>query len=143
MSLNAITASPPIHQLSIKKAFNSLSDREKLYAHHLSRYVVRIILSGWDHRLTVAHGRAAWHGARIILRQVSPESIGIYEFILELNSTCSGDWKVLVDEGLISQEECDALLNYAATFLSNIGNYYVSTTLEDPSSFANIKPGTW
>ena len=27
----------PIHQLAIKKAFDTLSPREKLYAHHLSR----------------------------------------------------------------------------------------------------------
>jgi dipeptidyl-peptidase-3 len=69
---------------------------------------------------------AAWHGTRIILRQVSPESIGIFDFILELYGSCSGDWKLLVEENGITSHECDAFLNYAAIFLSNIGNYYVS-----------------
>jgi hypothetical protein len=31
---------PPIHQLSIKQAFESLLPREKLYAHYMSRYVL-------------------------------------------------------------------------------------------------------
>src|SRR5690349_5282986 len=35
-----LTTTPPIHRLDIKKsAFDGLSGREKLYAHHLSRYV--------------------------------------------------------------------------------------------------------
>ncbi|KAF2270745.1 peptidase M49, dipeptidyl-peptidase III [Lojkania enalia] len=97
---------PPIHNLGISKAFNSLSLREKHYAHHLAR--------------------AAWHGARVILRQVSPESIGIFDFILELHSSCSGDWDKLVNEGFIEQEDCKHFLDYAATFLSNLGNYYGS-----------------
>lgn len=73
--------------------------------------------------------RAAWHGARIILRQVSPESIDIFDFILELYQSCSGDWDMLVAEGCIGQEDCDAFLDYAATFLSNVGNYYVRDIL--------------
>ncbi|KAF1975757.1 peptidase M49, dipeptidyl-peptidase III [Bimuria novae-zelandiae CBS 107.79] len=39
---------------------------------------------------------------------------------------CSGDWSILVTEGYISQGDCNALLDYAAIFLSNIGNYYGS-----------------
>jgi dipeptidyl-peptidase III len=69
---------------------------------------------------------AAWHGTRIILRQVSPESIGIFDFILELYYSCSGNWEMVVEENGITVDECDAFLDYAATFLSNIGNYYVS-----------------
>jgi dipeptidyl-peptidase III len=69
---------------------------------------------------------AAWHGTRIILRQVSPESIGIFDFIVKLYESCSGNWKMLVEEDRITVAECDSFLNYAATFLSNIGNYYVS-----------------
>lgn len=66
----------PIHQLSIKDAFNGLTPTEKLYSHHLAR--------------------AAWAGTRIILRQVSPEANVIYDFIVELASSChgrfSGSW---------------------------------------------------
>jgi dipeptidyl-peptidase III len=72
---------------------------------------------------------AAWHGTRIILRQVSPESIGIFDFIVKLYDSCSGNWKMLVEENGITVAECDAFLDYAATFLSNIGNYYVSTVV--------------
>ncbi|KAF2177998.1 hypothetical protein K469DRAFT_676466 [Zopfia rhizophila CBS 207.26] len=100
---------PPIHNLGISKAFNSLSLKEKHYAHHMAR--------------------AAWHGARIILRQVSPESIDIFDFILALYWSCSGDWDVLVAEGCIGQRDCDAFLDYAATLLSNLGNYYVGEIL--------------
>ncbi|KAJ5058664.1 peptidase family M49-domain-containing protein [Bipolaris maydis] len=97
---------PLIHSLDISKAFNGLSWKEKHYAHYMAR--------------------AAWHGARIILRQVSPESTDIFNYILELYRSCSGNWDILVAEKHISQEDCDAFLDYAATFLSNIGNYYGS-----------------
>ncbi|KAK5088843.1 hypothetical protein LTR05_003065 [Lithohypha guttulata] len=51
--------------------------------------------------------RAAWYGTRIILQQVSPEANDIFDLILEVHRSCEGDWSV-----------------YAATFLSNIGNFY-------------------
>ncbi|KAF2280327.1 dipeptidyl peptidase III [Westerdykella ornata] len=97
---------PPIHRLDISKGFETLSTKEKHYAHHMAR--------------------AAWHGARIILRQVSPESIDIFDYILKLYESCSGDWNVLVVEGYISRRDCDAFLDYAAVFLSNLGNYHGS-----------------
>ena len=56
---------------------------------------------------------------------MSPESVDIYDFIIELHNSCLGNWKVLVEGGQTTQAELDAFLNYAATFLSNIGNYYV------------------
>lgn len=68
---------------------------------------------------------AAWHGARIILGQVSPESPGIFDFIMELYALCSGDWGSLTGQDGITSKELSAFLEYAATFLSNIGNYYV------------------
>ena len=51
-----------IHQLSDEGVFNKLDPREKLYAHHLAQ--------------------AAWASTRIIHRQVSPESSGIFDFTL-------------------------------------------------------------
>lgn len=68
---------------------------------------------------------AAWHGTRIILRQVSPESIEIFDFIIELHSCVAGDWDRLTRVAGIMSTELAAFLEYAATFLSNIGNYYV------------------
>lgn len=59
------------------------------------------------------------------MRQVSPESIAIFDFILELHASCTGDWESLTDSE-ISAADVRQLLTYAATFLSNVGNYYVS-----------------
>lgn len=69
-----IMAAPvQIYKLSVAPLFDCLSEQEKRYSHYLSR--------------------AAWSGTRIILRQVSPESLAIFNFILELYRTCRGDWK--------------------------------------------------
>lgn len=68
---------------------------------------------------------AAWHGGRIIMRQVSPEAIGIFELIMELYTSCSGDWSALSNSLGVEPQEMDAFLDYAGTFLSNLGNYYV------------------
>lgn len=46
---------------------------------------------------------------------------------MELYASCGGDWESLVGEGGITSQDCAAFLRYAATFLSNIGNYYVRT----------------
>jgi hypothetical protein len=72
---------------------------------------------------------AAWSGARIIFRQVSPESLDIFDFILELHRTCSGDWPSLIGSG-VSSEDLHRFLTYAATFLSNVGNYYVCCVVQ-------------
>ena len=99
----------PIHQLSVEAAFNDLDPREKLYAHHLAK--------------------AAWSGTRIIHRQVSAESSGIFDFIMQLYEACKnkhhGDWDALADACKVSHADANAFLEYAATFLSNVGNYYV------------------
>lgn len=88
----------------------NLDDSEKRYAHHMAR--------------------AAWCGARIILRQVSPESPAIFDFILELYRSSGGDWdallRSLIQNGKpVQRNDLDRFLTYAATFLSNVGNYYV------------------
>ena len=95
-----------IHQLHIKPIFDALLPREKLYAHHLAR--------------------AAWHGSKIIMRQVSPESPDIFDFIMDLYHACGGNWGALVARCDIAAEELAAFLEYAATFLCNLGNFYVS-----------------
>ncbi|UNI18779.1 Dipeptidyl-peptidase III [Purpureocillium takamizusanense] len=94
-----------IFQMGIGAQFERLTYREKRYAHHLAR--------------------SAWLGARIVLEQVSPESRPIFDFILELYRDCSGDWHSLVGPD-VSSDSLHAVLTYAATFLSNIGNYYGS-----------------
>lgn len=62
-------------------------------------------------------------GTRIILRQVSPESEAIYDYILTLHHHCEGDWDRLQSEAKISNDDINDFLNYAAQFLGNIGNY--------------------
>lgn len=99
----------PIHQLSVEAVFSKLNSREKLYAHHMAK--------------------AAWSGTRIIHRQVSPESNGIFDFIMRLYEACKnsyrGDWNALANACRVSHADVNAFLEYAATFLSNMGNYYV------------------
>lgn len=102
----------PIHQLSVARAFNGLSSREQLYAHHLAK--------------------AAWFGTRIILRQVSPESNAVFDLIMQLYESCKdqfrGEWHVLADACKVPRAEVNAFVQYAATFLSNVGNYFVGLT---------------
>ncbi|KAI0007590.1 peptidase family M49-domain-containing protein [Xylariaceae sp. FL0662B] len=95
-----------VYKLGIGPLFDQLPLRDKKYCHYLSR--------------------AAWCGARIILRQVSPESLAIFDFIIELYGCCEGDWKSLREDNGLPENELQNFLEYAATFLSNIGNYYGS-----------------
>ncbi|RLL98895.1 hypothetical protein CFD26_101402 [Aspergillus turcosus] len=108
MSLSKSTHSPSlgatINQLVIKPIFDALEPREKFYAHYLAR--------------------AAWHGSRVIMRQVSPESPDIFDFIMDLYHACGGKWDTLVAQCNITSEELASFLEYAATFLCNLGNFY-------------------
>ncbi|TKA58649.1 hypothetical protein B0A55_12533, partial [Friedmanniomyces simplex] len=94
---------PTVVPLAIKKPFEALNDREKKYAHYLSR--------------------AAWSGTRVNLRQVSPESEGIYDFVVTLQRSCGGDWKQLASKAGLSDEDLEHFLSYAAQFIGNAGNY--------------------
>lgn len=64
---------PTIVPLAIKPHFEALNDNEKKYAHYISR--------------------AAFSGTRINLRQTSPESEGIYDFVLALHRSSNGRWR--------------------------------------------------
>lgn len=96
----------PVHQLAVQEVFNRLSLRQKLYSHHLSR--------------------ASWYGSRIVMRQSSPEATGIFDFILALSKSCDGRWQSLVQEGGTTAQDMEDFLEYAAHFLYNMGNYWVS-----------------
>lgn len=71
----------------------------------------------------VLNARASFSGTRIILRQVSPESEAIYDFILTLYYHCNGEWSKLQKETGVNGDHLNDFLNYAAQFLGNIGNY--------------------
>ncbi|CZT17044.1 probable dipeptidylpeptidase III [Ramularia collo-cygni] len=94
---------PTIARLEIKPHFEALSKQEKRYAHSICR--------------------AAFAGHRINLRQVSPESEDIYDFILALHEAKTGDWKKLQAEAGVSDEDLLSFLNYSAQFLGNAGNF--------------------
>jgi dipeptidyl-peptidase-3 len=67
--------------------------------------------------------RACFAGTRIVLRQLSPESEPIYDFIIALHKHCNGDYDALAKDAGLSKDDLDAYLNYAAQFLGNLGNY--------------------
>ncbi|KAH8910857.1 putative dipeptidylpeptidase III [Coniochaeta sp. PMI_546] len=96
-------APPSVVRLEIKKHFDSLSEKQQRYAHFISR--------------------ASFAGNRIVLRQVSPESEHIYDFIIALHKASGGDWKALAEKAGISEADLAAVLQYAAQFLGNAGNY--------------------
>lgn len=118
-------------RLDIAGVFNTLIWSGKLYAHHLSRYVVKHDFEDWCKKFYSF--RAAWYGARITLRQVSPEANTIFDLLIELPVSCDGNWLRLLDEGCAMEEakyELERFMEYAALFLSNMGNYYVCCSFE-------------
>ncbi|KEY73545.1 hypothetical protein S7711_03704 [Stachybotrys chartarum IBT 7711] len=102
--VDVIRTASPVLQLTVKEVFQRLTPHQKLYAHHVSR--------------------ASWHGSRIIMRQSSPEAIGIFDFIVDLYKSCNGLWKTLITEGGASAQELSSFLEYAGHFLYNMGNYW-------------------
>jgi dipeptidyl-peptidase-3 len=77
---------PTVVPLAIKPHFEALGDKEKKYAHYISR--------------------AAFAGTRINLRQVSPESEAIYDFILKLHKAYDGmlclfAWKLIRPSNIV------------------------------------------
>jgi hypothetical protein len=71
--------------------------------------------------------RAAFAGTRILLRQVSPESEAIYDFILAVHKLCGGDWEKLRLQAGSNALEIAQFLEYASQFLDALGNYTVSS----------------
>ncbi|KAA8904800.1 peptidase family M49-domain-containing protein [Sphaerosporella brunnea] len=94
---------PTICKLVIAPHFAALTDEEKLYAHHISR--------------------ASFLGTRIVLRQVSPESEGIYDLIIATYEAVKGNWKKLSEETGVNEQNVRYWVEYAAQFLGNLGNY--------------------
>ncbi|KAK4099774.1 dipeptidyl-peptidase III [Parathielavia hyrcaniae] len=103
MSQYQADAPPSVVRLEIEKHFTALSDKQKRYAHFISK--------------------ASFAGTRIVLRQVSPESEHIYDFILALHKAAGGDWRALADKVGVDDQGLTAFLQYAAQFLGNAGNY--------------------
>ncbi|KAI5466389.1 peptidase family M49-domain-containing protein [Mariannaea sp. PMI_226] len=94
---------PSVVRLEIEKHFNALTDKQKRYAHFISK--------------------AAFAGTRIVLRQISPESEPIFDLIVTLHKSAGGDWNALAKKANVDEEELTGFLEYAAMFLGNNGNY--------------------
>ncbi|KAK3294456.1 putative dipeptidyl peptidase [Chaetomium fimeti] len=93
----------PICGIPVREAFLQLSNEEQLYAHFVSR--------------------AAFHGTRIILQQTSKEAESIFDLIMELYRRSHGDWSQLASDAGVGENDMMQFLEYAAMFLSNVGNY--------------------
>ncbi|KOS16634.1 putative dipeptidyl peptidase 3 [Escovopsis weberi] len=94
---------PTVVRLEIEKHFEALNDKQKRYAHFISK--------------------AAFAGTRIVLRQLSPESEPIYDLIIALHKSANGDWDALAKKAGVEEAEVTLFLEYAAMFLGNNGNY--------------------
>lgn len=108
------------HKLETSEVFNDLIEHEAKDGIHCRAYA---------HCLS----RACWHGGRIILRQTSPESEGVFDFILELHKGPNGQWDELLDSG-VTQEHLNIWLEFASMFLSNPGNHYVRSKISAMAS---------
>lgn len=96
----------PVSHLEVKTAFTGLTQKERLYAHHLSK--------------------AAWTGGLITLLQTSPESGPVFVLLHRLFSTQEPSaLKTAALEAGFTEDEVTALFVYAAGVFSNAGNYKV------------------
>ncbi|KFA62684.1 hypothetical protein S40285_06990 [Stachybotrys chlorohalonatus IBT 40285] len=94
---------PSVVRLEIEKHFEPLNDKQKRYAHFISK--------------------ASFAGTRIVLRQLSPESEPLYDFIIALHKSSGGNWSSLASKAGIEESEVTRFLEYAVMFLGNLGNY--------------------
>ncbi|KAL4792863.1 dipeptidyl peptidase III [Aspergillus venezuelensis] len=60
------------------------------------------------------------------LARYPPEENPIFDFVMALYTSCNGDWDDLATRAALDDSDLQLLLEYAATFLSNVGNYYGS-----------------
>ncbi|XP_071962742.1 dipeptidyl peptidase 3-like [Antedon mediterranea] len=97
-----IPNSAPIVNLDCKSAWNGLNDKEKKYAHFLSR--------------------ASWSGGLICLLQCSPESPIIF-YLLQKLFRAQPVKEFGEAAKKICPEDWEAFMTYAAAFYANLGNY--------------------
>jgi dipeptidyl-peptidase-3 len=54
----------------------------------------------------------------------------VFDMIIALHKDCDGDWQKLAAQNGLEYCDVEAFLDYAACFLSNVGNYYASYQTE-------------
>jgi len=94
----------PVFLLDCKKAFENLTDKEKKYAHYMSQ--------------------ASWYGSLICLDQTSVEAPVIFNILQKLfhGDSITSLQEKAAGNGVL-KEDFTNLLQYAATFYGNLGNY--------------------
>ncbi len=108
----------PIASLAIAESFGQLGPEEKLFSHYLSQ--------------------AASECARIVCRQVSPESEAIFDLILALCRASKCQWQHVGQSVGVNIEIVEGFLEYAGLFFDSLGNYQVlNSTLTFADSSAN------
>lgn len=104
----------PICPLVILEHFNSLTDAEKRYAHHISV--------------------ASWVGARVILEQTTPTASDLFDLIRVIFSASKEKPTELANldslKAAATDDDLTAVMEYCAQTLSNLANY---------KSFGDIK----
>ncbi|KAI4136701.1 MAG: hypothetical protein L6R39_007659, partial [Caloplaca ligustica] len=85
--------------------------------------IVPLLVKPHFEALTNKQKLAAFLGTRIVLRQVSPESEAIFDFILALQDAYHGNWPDLQKAAGIDDQALQDFLDYATQFLGNAGNY--------------------
>ena len=95
----------PVYKLDANKAWTLLTDYEKNYAYLLHK--------------------ASWHGARINMRQCSPESPIIFDMLQSIFITAERPETLvtLCQTAGLSDTDIELFLDYATKFYGNLGNY--------------------
>lgn len=92
-----------IRSLNPSKGFNTLTEKEKNYAHCMSK--------------------ASWAGAPIVSKQVSPESNQIITyFIIQFREIPVEDARKIL-RAHFSEPDIDGFFNYVGMLFGNSGNY--------------------
>jgi len=95
----------PVVPLECRTAFENLSNKEKCYAHHLSK--------------------ASWYGGLIVLLQTSVESAQLFSLLHQIyRHEPIEDLKVMALEKCgLTEDEFTAILVYTSGVYTNMGNY--------------------
>jgi dipeptidyl-peptidase-3 len=103
--MEAVSTETPYVLLDIKGAFDGLTAKEKLYAHHISE--------------------ASWMGSLATVFQISAESPALFRYFVRMFSAASvADMRARVESDQPSMVVAfDALTDSAAQVLGNMGNY--------------------